>query len=440
MRLKLPRGEYGKLFFEKDEMSKSRLAMLIHTVLTAVITQLTTGIFFTGFLIGYDIDIVGIGVVTFIPYIATLASAFAPYFLGRFKKRRGILLSLKLSYFILTVLAVTLVPLAVNGTWARIFMLCAALLLGNICNAVSEPGLTAWHLNFLPFDTRSRYFNASLFLSSLIPGIMILVTSRIADSVSDPAAQLRIIVILRFCACLVVVFEMLSLLRPKEVPQESSHERVRPTDVFTVPVRDRRFMTCMVIVFFWQFSSQGYIASWNVYLLESVGMSYTYFNIIIATYSVFFIIFGRFWLQRMNRFSWFTVFSYSVLVLVPTQFLYSFANADNYFVLVFIIRMIQHFLGVGHNVAFSNIAFSHVPSVDSTAYISFYTIVSNLGLFAGTMLSTLFIRVCGDFSLTFFGKPYTPPQMLVFFSAVIMLVLALYVRRKSDYLAPEKSE
>ena len=50
-----------------------------------------TGIFYTGFLSMYDISITGVGIVTFIPYIASCFSVFSGMILGKIKKRKAVL-------------------------------------------------------------------------------------------------------------------------------------------------------------------------------------------------------------------------------------------------------------------------------------------------------------------------------------------------------------
>ena len=76
------------LFNLKDEKAKGRCVMLTSSLLTSLVSILTGGLFYTSFLIANGIDLVKVGIISFVPFIANLFSVFSPSILERFEKRR----------------------------------------------------------------------------------------------------------------------------------------------------------------------------------------------------------------------------------------------------------------------------------------------------------------------------------------------------------------
>ena len=67
-----------RIYTLKTENGRGRTIILAHVAINQVITWLTTGMFYTSFLMIYGIDIVNVGIITFIPYIASLFGVFSP--------------------------------------------------------------------------------------------------------------------------------------------------------------------------------------------------------------------------------------------------------------------------------------------------------------------------------------------------------------------------
>lgn len=80
-----------KVFSPREEHSRGRLCILASGILASIAAQFTGGVFYTGFLLLYGIDVVSIGILTFIPSLACLLNIFSPSILERFRKRKWLL-------------------------------------------------------------------------------------------------------------------------------------------------------------------------------------------------------------------------------------------------------------------------------------------------------------------------------------------------------------
>ena len=88
LHLKAYTDSLKEIYSTKEEKAKGRLITLGSSLAASFYNVFITGIFYTGFLTMYGIDITGAGIISFIPYIGGLFSLFSPFILERIKKRK----------------------------------------------------------------------------------------------------------------------------------------------------------------------------------------------------------------------------------------------------------------------------------------------------------------------------------------------------------------
>ena len=419
------------LFSLREEDGRGRAAMMFAAVGETLLLQLTGGIFYTGFLVGFKFDIVNIGVLTFVPFSANILGVFlTPLVLRRLERRKAVITLSRVLYNLINILGITLLPIFVTDNGARLCWMVAIVFVSNLINSVSVAGYSAWYTSFLPERVRADYFSVSQFLSSLIPGVMLLVSSAIADSLAGSPHQLTIIIALRFVALAAGMIDVIVLAIPKEYPYAESRF-TRLSGTLLTPLRNRPYMRTMLIVLIWQFSASAYSSFFQVYLLDSVGVSYLFFNIIVAAYSLFFIFFSGFWKRMISRWSWFKVYGATMLINIPAQFVLAFVSPSNYIPLMLATRFTQHFMGVGQNICYANFQYIFMPEGDRISYTSFYQLVVNTGNLIGCSFGTAFLALSPDFSMNLFGVNLGGVPLLVMLNSFASVILAPYAFRMS---------
>lgn len=432
-------SQFRKVFNFRDPDARGRCCVLIFKVVEGFLTYITTGIFYTAFLRGYDMNITDAGILAFIPYIASLFVLFTPALLNRFPKRKWVLAVCKFLYYLVILVGLNLLPELVTDATGRLWGMIIITFLASLFNVIATSGYAAWHIRFQPEEVRAYFLSVCLFLSALVAGVLTLVSGWISDQLAalGPARELSFLVGLRYFAFALGVMDVIFLLIPHEVEYPTVHTP-RFSDIFTVPLRNRKFMMTMVIVFLWQFSIYCYSAQLNYYLLNTIGMSMFYYNIIIFLYAVFFIFFMRFWQKLIQRTSWFTTFAIALLIVAPFQILYGFVQPSNYVILVLIVRLPQHFAGVGHNVAFDNFQYINMPLNNRECYTSLYQIIFNMGALCGMVFGTTFEKATSDWAFTAFGYTYTSGvPFLIILCGIIQFLIAAYVLIFRKKLEPD---
>ena len=101
---------FRKVYNLRDPDARGRVCLLIYTVVEYFLVYITSGIFYTQFLQSYGVDITGVGILNFVPFLASMLVFFTPGLLNRFPKRRWLLAVCKFLYYLLNVVGLTLLP------------------------------------------------------------------------------------------------------------------------------------------------------------------------------------------------------------------------------------------------------------------------------------------------------------------------------------------
>jgi len=431
---------FFQLFNYKDELAKGRCSMLISAVIGSVNGWLTGGLFYTSFLMANGINLVNIGIISFVPYIAHCFSIFSPMILERFPKRKKILLGSSFITSTLSLLVLTFMPRFISDPTVKMVLFVILIFTTNIITSLFSSGWTAWHVKFIPDSVRAEYFSASTLFTAFIGCGSALISSVVADALSASAYKDTIIVVFRLIAFGLAMLNLVNLAIPKEYPYERSAEIPRLRHIVTKPFQHKKFMLTMCLAVIWSFCVSCSPASLNYYLINDVGVSYSFIYIINMFYPFFLMAFLPFWKRILRKQGWLKTIAIGAILHLPTNLLYSCVTSANYIWLMPLVRLTQHFFGVGFNVAYANILYINLPEEDQTNYISFYTLITNIAGFLGSMAATTFIARFPDLVVTIFGLRFTNVQMLLWMDCLGDILLPLGIMLLLKQITPDAEE
>ena len=439
-------AKFYRVYNFRDPEAKGRVCLLIYTLVEYFLNYITSGIFYTHFLQNYNVDITGVGILNFIPFLASMFVLFTPGILNHFPKRRWLLAGCKLLYYILNVVVLTILPALIQDYNTLLGGMIATTFLASLFNIIATAGYSAWHIRFQPEEIRAYHMTVSQFLNAIISGVLMLSAGWLCDHLGD-----WFVLALRYFAFGLGIVNVIFLLLPKEV-EYPVIRTPKFADIVSIPLKHKKFMRTMLVVFLWQFSLYCYSSQLNYYLLDTIGMTKTFYNIIIFLYGPFFMLFMNFWRKQIEKTSWFRVFAISLLVVAPLQILYGFVQPGSfeltlgslaltiplYAPLVLAVRLPQHFAGTGHNVAFANFQYINMPLTNRDCFTSFYQIIFNLGSMAGMLFGIVFTELTKDFSFTAFGYTYTTgTPLLTMLCGVVQFIIIAYVLIGRKGLEPD---
>ena len=437
IKIKWRNSAFVRTFNLHDEKAKGRSCFLVSSILTSLASQLSGGIFYTGFLLSFGINIVNIGIITFVPTITRLLSMFSPLILERFRTRKLLLTVLGILANIINILGITLLPNIIISETGRVIGFTLLVTISSAISSIIDPGYSAWHASFLPNDIRADYFTLSSGINSFLSQGIVLILSLITDSFAGDPKQLQIITGFRYAALVLAILHILVLAIPKEYPYERSNTKVKVSDIFTMPMKNKKFLWTVLLVASYYIGSSITNASINIFLLQDVGISYSQINFINAIYFMFFIFFGKMWKKILKKYSWFKTFAFVMLLQGPTYLMYAFVTPENFTWLWFTVRLLQHVLGVASNTVLASMVYVNLPNKDQTNYISFYNIVVHMSIFFSMMLGTFFLSRIGDNVINIFNFKMAGVPILLAVTGFSQIIVGLLSWKFNSKLLPE---
>lgn len=434
------RAHRGDSFFSlRDEHGQGRSVMIASGLLTSIINTLTAGVFYTGFLLAYNINIVNAGIIAFIPNISAVFCIFSAKLFARTRRRRIPLSVMRISYYVFSILGITLVPELITDNSTRVAAFIVLTFISHTLNAISSPAYTAWHLNFIPDSVRARYFSVNQIANNVAACGSAFICSLVADALSGSPAEKTVIIVLRYVALLLALIEVAILATPKEYDY-AEPARQKLSHMFTVCLRNKKFAVTMLVVLLYNGTLGLTLSNLNYYLLNTAEVSYTYISVVNIAYLLFLAFFTPFWRKRLSRYAWFTVYWVGSLLLAVTYIPYAFVSSSNYIWLMTLVRFVQHFIGVGFNIANANLGYINLPEGDRTSYVSCYTIALNFASLLGQLIGTGYVAFMGERSLRLLGMELCSVQQLLLLSGAMLLLTSLFVRKNIRTLTPENEQ
>ena len=318
----------GEIYNLRDEYAKGRLISLADGLITAFYNVFITGIFYTGFLSMYGMSITDVGIITFIPPIASCFCVFSSAVLEHFPRRKPILIASKIFFYAMYILATTLMPNFVQDPSARLTWFAIILFVAHAVYALFSPGFTSWFYAFYPPDNerRTRYIVFNHIFASITSSVILVLSGLLTDALADSPRQNDLILGLRYFAFALVLLDVGLQACAKEEPHPKD-AKVRLGEVFTLPFHYRKFLRCMLMMFAWNSIANLNNGLWNYHLLNHMKFSYTLLNTVSMLYTVILLLTNGLWQKMLRRYSWIKTFGIANLLWFPTEIRFFFLDA-----------------------------------------------------------------------------------------------------------------
>lgn len=411
----------------RDECAKGRTIALISALLTSFYNVFITGVFYTGFLSMYQIDLVGLGIISFIGPLGYCLSLFSPMVLERIQKRKWFLVGAKVFYYFMVIIATNLMPLLVEEPARRVVWFGILQFAATAVYSIFSPGFTPWFYHFYPQDDgqRAAYLSYNQIFSSVLSGCILLLSSVLATLVNHSGHQETLILGMRYFAFALVLVDVAFQVQAKEYPYPVDKEQIRLRNVFTLPFRYPKFMRCLLLLFGWSFVATLNSGTWDYYLLKNIGFSYTTLNLPSVIYMVEVVLLMPFWRRLVGKLGWVRTFGLGVLLWVPTEVYFFFLTPDTSWMFIPGV-MVQKVFLVGVALSMANILYLNMPEKNVATHTCFYTVFNALFGSLGTLAGTMWCSWFGESRVLYLGAlPTTAVQYTCMFRAIGLLLLGI---------------
>jgi MFS family permease len=426
-------------FVQGDEVSnQSRQAILMHNVGVNVIANLTGGNFFTGLLIVLQADDAFVGLMTMLTFGANLLQLFTPYILERFHRRKPLLIVLRMTVHLVSIVFTGIIPFLPAVMHTRLLLLGISVFLVNALSAVLAPGFSVWHIAHIPPSVRVQFFSLVTLLNGVFIAVFNLLGSGVVDLFKRNGSELWGLTALRIACVLIAVFDFTTLIRIKELPQRKMPQKIRLSGLLREPWRHPAYLRSTLVIFLWSLVANLPGSFYTVYLLRELGVSYSYimlvnsFNVVVLTLMTFL------WRRIFLRFGWLKPLALAVLLFAPHYFLLAFVSDNLLF--LYPIGIIWSFLCTsGINLAFTSVAYINLPEENQTLHIGFFSTANFLAALSAATLARAFVTRFHGLRFSLFSVPFGEKQLLMLIVGFLMIgvglgILAIWHKNKQQGL------
>ena len=428
------------LFNFKDELAEGRCYNQINQILSSIIANLTGGVFYARFLLLNGINIVNVGIMAFVPYIASFISLLSPWILNHFKKRKAILAVFSVFYYVINILGITLLPKLVQDERSRLLWFIVIIFVSSVFSYIRGNGYGVWFINFLPEEKlRFDYFAIQTNLNYLIGQSFTLLIAFLADRVRDTPAEPAVINGIRYVALLLAFVDVFILCKPREYPYTKTMRKNRAADIAALFMRNKAYLRTMAVIFFCTFINSMPSGVLYYHLINHVGIPSSFTYLINLLYCFYLYIFLPHWNGKIQKHGWFKTYIFSTWLLVPVHIMYACVTQQNYVWLFLLLRLIQHYVGMGREITFSNFPYINLPENDRDYFITFQGLGTSLSTGLGTLMGTGIVSWIGSGSWMFLGHTFTAVPILLLIEAAGTAFIAILVTKIRPILENKQS-
>lgn len=425
-------SDFHRVFHFKTEEGKGRSAILINSLLANIANAVITGGLYTAFLAENGIDIVRVGIISFIPYIAWALSVFSPMLLAKVRRRQRMLFCVDLVYYTSLIVATTVMPLFVKDPTAKTIWFAVFTFIPHAINALLGTGYTSWMLRFIPEGRDVNVFTSYNNMVALVCGnATALIASGVATVLTAGENSYWFLFWIRIASAVTFLIGSAVLyLTPKDIPTPPPEKVPTPLQVLTVPVRYRPFLLTALITVFWGFCTCLNANTYTYYLLETVKVPilYTYAGAVTS-------VLGGLVLSGIFRKMADAISPYRMVACFAA--VYGLLEIISIFVapgrvgLYLLGAVLSGMVGVGFSMGYNSLFYLNLPEDgNKDLFAIFWNMVSNVSCFVGAAFGTWVLSLFekhGTYQI--FGSAVYGSQLICCIKMVLFFAVAFFVAK-----------
>ncbi len=420
-----------------SEDGRARTSLMLTVVIQAVVNGFSSGVFYSGLLVGYGISLINISIISIIPNIACFFTLLTPYVLQRFKKRRKILTITRIISYAINILGITFLAMVVRSESGRVAGMIVIFLVSNVINCLFSGGYSPWHMHYLKPEVRNSYFSSTTIISSLFSMVLMMVISLVVDSI-EGEHQLQMITLLRVVAFLIAMLDVYFMQKPKEPEYLTSVDTPRLTDIFRIPLKNKKFMLTELIFALYLVTGNMGGSVVSPWLLEEVNISYFLMTAVSVTSVPIMLVTTKLWNRLMQKCGTFKTLAIALFANFPVYFTYGMLTSENYWWLFWVHSLLSQFIGLLLVFPTNNLIYVNLPETDQICYTSFHSIVSVLFVTISMMLGAGLVGVMEGWHWNFLGNTMTAAPTLLLIKAVLWPMVAVFILMIRKKVEPDE--
>ena len=416
--------------FTQPEPKRSRCFFTFEGICATMISILTSGAIFAGYL-----DFLGIpeqynGLVLAIPIAANFLQPLGAFFFDRLHRKKPLFLILLFLHRSMLSL-MYLVPLLVPQTGLRITVLLGLFVLSNLLVALPASVAPNWIYHLTTNQNRGKYLalrERFMILSSALVGFGAGIMIDYFKQANNPTGGYIVTGILILLATFGNSFGI-TQLKSGEPPPLPHEKRQSLWKSFFLPFKEKSFRPVLLISIMYQIAVNMFCPYWGIYQVNTLKLPYAF----ITALSFFAAVEKTAVVSLWNRFSSRTSWAFCTLLMMSIMAFSSILNVftlpSSAYYMTIISCVIGQLSWATVNLCFFNLQFECAPQENRSVFLGINAALNGVFGFIGVLIAGFLMNFANRMQLTFLGAPLKGQQLQNALGACLLFFAAAYTYR-----------
>lgn len=412
---------------EKD-LERNRLLITLEGASARTIFNLTNGAFLVGLLKYMGASDAVCGYIIAIPVIAAIIQVLSPIILESLEYRKTVIIIGAAVHRILLSLLV-IIPFLPLRSGIRLLISAIVLFVSYLATSFVTPAISNMYVSFVPQNIRGKYFGNRESYILIVATLITLILGKVLDDFKASGNEGKGYIIVYSFIFLMTVLNVSFFVFMKEIPLVHADHRIRLSEIFILPLKDKKFIRYFVMLIIYNLAIQIASAYFGVYLKSDLSLSYTIITSLSFINAVAYILSARKWGRFADKKGWSmtTMITIGILSLCHFTWFFAFTGSPVVLPVLFISHATGGIAWSGINVALFNLQFDFTPDEKRTVYIGFSAAISGLIGYISAVFGAQLVGLFGEKPVMIFGTAYDIKQILFLASAILLAVCAAYI-------------
>lgn len=420
----------------EKELEKNRFLGITEGSSARIIFNLTSGAFLVGLLKYMGASDAVCGYILAIPVLAAVIQFLSPIILERLPYRKTIITIGSITHrFLLS--ALIFIPFLPFGKDVKLWMAAFMFFVSYVAVSFVNPAISNMYVSFVPQNIRGKYFGTRESYLLLAATVVTLILGKVLDVFTDAGNELTGYVVVYAVIFFFTLINFASYLMMKEVPLIHTKEPIKITEVFTLPFKNKIFITYFIMSIIWNIATQIGGAFFGVYLKSDLDLNYTTITILSMISSFVYVMSARIWGKYADKKGWSktTMLTIGILGICHSLWFFTAKGSPMILVLLTAAHIISGIAWSGINVALFNLQFDYTPDEKRTVYIGLNAATSGIIGYIAAIIGSQLVSLFGDKRLLILGLSFDIKQILFLISALLLFACALFI---GIFMRPKK--
>ena len=413
----------------EGDYKKSQRMIIAATPTASIINLLISGSFLVGYLTHLGASSQYSAIMGAIPQLGCLLQLFSPYLFERLKHRK-LLICISCFLFRFLVGTIIIVPYLVSKEGSRLAVIMIIYTTAFMIAGFVTPGLSSWYLDIAPESGRGRFLAIKDIISMSATSLVSMLIGKMLDyygMLHKPMVGFTIM----FSFVILLSFVDFLLISNIDEPKEKNHVvQLSLFDLILTPLKDKVFRRFILFLSVWNFAVQFSVSIIPIFMLNYIGLSYSYISAVTVAGNVFGMISIYLWGRLADKTSWRFLIRICGFLIACCYFGWFLVNLSNAKWLVVLLQVMMVCCNGAFHMASNNIQYNAASDEGKTAYLGVTQAIACVISFIGAVLGSKLLKVFEgmDLQISIIGADAI--QFLFLITSVLLIDALFLLKRK----------